>query len=196
MSRPIRPLIPTPVPLPDWCLAVDRVRYAGEPVAAVAAVDRATAEDALERIEVEYEPLPAVVDPEAAIAPGGPLLYPELGTNVLWHDVLDLRRRRRRLRARRRRAARALRDPALRLHAARDVRRASPSTTPALDAYTFWTNDQRPGLTLAILAECARRAAVAHAAVCPDIGGALRQQAPSGLSRSCARCSRARRGAR
>ena len=45
-----------PVPLDDWCLAVDRVRYAGEPVAAVAAIDRATAEDALERIRVTYEP--------------------------------------------------------------------------------------------------------------------------------------------
>ena len=65
-SGPIRPLIPTTAAVPDYCLAVDRARYVGEPVAAVAAVDRATAEDALERIRVEYEPLPAVVDPEAA----------------------------------------------------------------------------------------------------------------------------------
>ena len=68
-SGPIRPLIPTTAAVPDDCLAVDRARYVGEPVAAVAAVDRATAEDALERIRVEYEPLPAVVDPEAANAP-------------------------------------------------------------------------------------------------------------------------------
>ena len=54
----------------------------------MAAVDRATAEDALERITVEYEPLPAVIDPEVAIGPGAPLLYPELGTNVIWHDTL------------------------------------------------------------------------------------------------------------
>ncbi len=54
----------------------------------MAAVDRATAEDALERIRVEYEPLPAVVDPEAAIGPDAPLLYPQLGTNVVWHDTL------------------------------------------------------------------------------------------------------------
>ncbi|MBI2492897.1 MAG: xanthine dehydrogenase family protein molybdopterin-binding subunit, partial [Candidatus Rokubacteria bacterium] len=74
-SRPIRPLIPTRVPIPDYCLAVDRVRFAGEPVAAVAAVDRATAEDALELITVEYAPLPAVVDPKAAREPGAPLLY-------------------------------------------------------------------------------------------------------------------------
>ena len=87
-SGPIRPLIPTTAAVPDYCLAVDRARYVGEPVAAVAAVDRATAEDALELIRVEYEALPAVVDPEAAIAPGATLLYPQLGTNVLWHDTL------------------------------------------------------------------------------------------------------------
>src|ERR1700692_578047 len=51
-------------------LAVDKVRYAGEEVAAVAAVDEVTALDALELIRVEYEPLPAVLDPEDALRPG------------------------------------------------------------------------------------------------------------------------------
>ena len=89
LSQPIRPLIPTPTPLRDWCVAVDRVRFVGEPVAAVAALDRATAEDALERVRVVYEPIEAVVDPESAMRPAAPLLYPELGTNVLWHDALS-----------------------------------------------------------------------------------------------------------
>ncbi len=40
-----------------WCLAVDKVRYVGEPVAVVVAEDRYLAEDALELIEVDYEPL-------------------------------------------------------------------------------------------------------------------------------------------
>ena len=53
LSGALRPLIPTNPAVPDYCLAVDRVRYVGEPVAAVAAVDRATAEDAIERIRVE-----------------------------------------------------------------------------------------------------------------------------------------------
>ncbi|MBI4492054.1 MAG: xanthine dehydrogenase family protein [Chloroflexi bacterium] len=56
-------------------LALDRVRYVGEPVAAVAAVDEDTAAEALDLIEVEYEELPAVFDPEAALAPGAPLLH-------------------------------------------------------------------------------------------------------------------------
>ena len=53
------------------------VRFAGEPVAAVAAVDRHTAEDALQLIAVEYEPLPFVLDPEEALKPGAPQIWPE-----------------------------------------------------------------------------------------------------------------------
>jgi 2-furoyl-CoA dehydrogenase large subunit len=172
MSRPIRPLIPTPVPLRDWCLAVDRVRFAGEPVAAVAAIDRATAEDALERIEVVYEPLPAVVDPEVAIRPGSPLLYPELGTNVLWHDVLtygDVD------------GAFARADGVLRERFEIQRYASTPLETfgamaehdAGLDAYTFWTNDQRPGLTLAILAESLGVPQSRLRLICPDIGGAF-----------------------
>ena len=51
------------------------VRYAGEPVAAVAAVDRHTAEDALDLIEVEYEPLPFVLDARDALADDAPLVH-------------------------------------------------------------------------------------------------------------------------
>jgi CO/xanthine dehydrogenase Mo-binding subunit len=56
-------------------LAIDRVRYVGEPIAAVAAVDLDAAAAALERIEVEYEPLPAVFDVDEALAPGAPILH-------------------------------------------------------------------------------------------------------------------------
>jgi carbon-monoxide dehydrogenase large subunit len=64
-------------------LARDKVRYAGEPVAVVVADDRYRAQDALELIETEYDPLPAVVDGPAAAAPGAPLLFEEVGTNVV-----------------------------------------------------------------------------------------------------------------
>lgn len=63
-------------------LAVDRVRYVGQHVAAVAAVDRHTAEDALDLIEVEYDPLPAVVDLESAMAPGAQKLYDDWPDNI------------------------------------------------------------------------------------------------------------------
>jgi CO/xanthine dehydrogenase Mo-binding subunit len=56
-------------------LCVERVCYIGDPVVAVAAVDRRTAEDALQLIEVDYEPLPAVLDVLAAAVPDSPLVH-------------------------------------------------------------------------------------------------------------------------
>jgi 2-furoyl-CoA dehydrogenase large subunit len=65
-------------------LAVGRVRYVGEWVAAVVAETRALAEDGAERVGVDYEPLPPVVDPEDALQPGAPLVHPDHGSNVLY----------------------------------------------------------------------------------------------------------------
>ena len=56
-------------------VAVDVVRYPGEPVAAVAAVDEDTAQEAVQLIEVEYHELPALYDPEKAMEPGAPLVH-------------------------------------------------------------------------------------------------------------------------
>ena len=64
-------------------LAHGKVRYVGDPVAVVLAEDRYRAEDALERIEVEYEALPVVVDAKTASGPGAPLLFEAVGTNVV-----------------------------------------------------------------------------------------------------------------
>ncbi len=63
-------------------LAQDRVRYVGEPIAAVVAESRYLAEDALELVDVDYEPLPAIIDLDAAIASGAPLVHEDLGSNV------------------------------------------------------------------------------------------------------------------
>jgi carbon-monoxide dehydrogenase large subunit len=64
-------------------LALDRVRCVGEPVVALAAASAAAAEDAAALVDVEYEPLPAVLSPAAAVAPGAPVIHPELGDNVI-----------------------------------------------------------------------------------------------------------------
>ncbi|MBX6389951.1 MAG: xanthine dehydrogenase subunit D [Frankia sp.] len=61
--------------------AAEEARYAGEPVAAVAAVDAATARRALAAIRVDYEPLPPVTDPELAMAPDAEPLYPPDGVH-------------------------------------------------------------------------------------------------------------------
>jgi aerobic carbon-monoxide dehydrogenase large subunit len=63
-------------------LAEGRVRHVGEPVAVVAAETAAAAVDGAEAVVVDYEPLPVVVNPEAALAKGAPLLYPETGSNL------------------------------------------------------------------------------------------------------------------
>jgi len=63
-------------------LAEGKVRFYGDPVAAVIADDRYTARDARDLIEVDYEPLPAVVDVEKAMQPDAPRLYEEFDTNV------------------------------------------------------------------------------------------------------------------
>lgn len=57
----------------------ERVRYVGDPVAGVAAISEEIAEEALDLIEVEYEPLPGVFDPEYGASPEAPLLHPDLG---------------------------------------------------------------------------------------------------------------------
>jgi carbon-monoxide dehydrogenase large subunit len=62
-------------------LATDKARYAGDGVAVVIAETRAQAKDAAELVQVDYEPLPAVVDPEDALADGAPIVHDELGTN-------------------------------------------------------------------------------------------------------------------
>jgi carbon-monoxide dehydrogenase large subunit len=81
-------------------LAVDKVRYVGEPVAAVVARDKWTALDAIDAIEVEYEPLPPLLTVADSLAPGAPLIHEnqdsyvreganfESGTNIFHHYKL------------------------------------------------------------------------------------------------------------
>jgi 2-furoyl-CoA dehydrogenase large subunit len=66
-------------------LAIDKVRFVGEPVAVVVAKDRFTAEDAMSLVQVDYEPLPTVVDPLKAMEEEAPILHEEVGSNVIWH---------------------------------------------------------------------------------------------------------------
>ena len=60
----------------------DRVYFVGHPVAVVVATDRYLARDAADLVEVDYEALPAVADPEKALAPGAPAVHPEWPDNV------------------------------------------------------------------------------------------------------------------
>ena len=66
-------------------LAKDVVRYVGDAVAVVVAETRYQAQDAVDLIDVDYEPLPAVVDPQRAIAAGAPQLHPDISGNQAFH---------------------------------------------------------------------------------------------------------------
>ncbi len=76
-----------------YCMATDKMRYVGEPIAAVAATSRHIAEDALELIEVDVEPLPPVVDAYKAMEADSPVIIESVGSNVAmqrkftWGDV-------------------------------------------------------------------------------------------------------------
>ena len=77
-------MIPGTLDVRHRAIARDRVRYVGQPVALVVAANRYLAEDAAALIEIDYEMLPAVTDHMAAKDAGAPLLYPDLGTNVVY----------------------------------------------------------------------------------------------------------------
>jgi carbon-monoxide dehydrogenase large subunit len=88
LSAAVQPLVatsrmPNYYSTPLLPLAQHKVRYVGEPVVGVIAQSRYHAEDALELIAIDYEPLAAVSDPEAAARSGAALLHEEAGSNVL-----------------------------------------------------------------------------------------------------------------
>ena len=64
-------------------LAYDKVRHVGEAVAVIVAESRYVAEDAAQLVTLDLDPLPAVVDPEAALRPDGPLLHDRFATNLI-----------------------------------------------------------------------------------------------------------------
>ncbi len=76
-------LVEDSAPVHQSVLARGTVRYVGEPVAVVIATDAYVAEDLAERVQVEYDPLPAVLDVHAGIESDAALLYPELGSNIV-----------------------------------------------------------------------------------------------------------------
>jgi 2-furoyl-CoA dehydrogenase large subunit len=75
-------------PVHYYPAATDKVRFVGEPVAVVVARDRYLAEDAAEAVGVDYEVLPAVVDPERALEPDAPILHDKVGSNLAGHRRL------------------------------------------------------------------------------------------------------------
>ncbi|MEM4089722.1 MAG: xanthine dehydrogenase family protein molybdopterin-binding subunit [Thermoplasmatales archaeon] len=89
LTNPVSSRAAKKSPTSHYILAVDKVRYMGEPVALVVAKTKYIATDAVNLIDVEYEPLPVVSSIEAALKKDAPLIYPELGSNELIYDHFE-----------------------------------------------------------------------------------------------------------
>lgn len=84
LARHTKPMVAgLKISVENWPMAVERVRYVGEPLAIAVADTRYLAEDALDLIEVEYRPLKAVVDPVASLAEDAPVLHEKAGRNLV-----------------------------------------------------------------------------------------------------------------
>ncbi len=151
-------------------LAAGVVRYVGEPVAAVVAASRYAAEDALERIAVEYEPLPAALDPRQALEAGAPLVHAEAGTNLacrLVQRVGDVG-------AAFRAAARIFRE---RLFVSRgggaaiETRGLLAVPEGGDGRLTVWASTQVPHLLRQVLAQLLGRPEHSLRVIAPDVGG-------------------------
>ncbi|MCC6175946.1 MAG: molybdopterin-dependent oxidoreductase [Chloroflexi bacterium] len=157
-------------PLPP--LASERVTLAGYPIAAVVADDRYRARDAVDAIEVEYEPLPVVVNPERALEPDAPLVHPEFGTNVAYRIVKEggdveaafaSAPHTRSLRIIHSRVAQVPMEP----------RAVLASYDRAADLLTVWRSTQSPFANRAALAAVLGRPQESIRVIAPDVGGAF-----------------------
>jgi carbon-monoxide dehydrogenase large subunit len=153
-------------------LAVDRVRYVGEPVVVLAAETRAAAEDAAQLVAADYEPLPAVLSPDAAVAEGAPLIHDELGDNVLYQtrltagDVDDAFARAHRVYARTFATGRHTGVPI-------EPRCLVAEFEPFTRGFTLWMSTQVPHMMQAVVAELFGLPEHRVRVVAPDVGGSF-----------------------
>jgi carbon-monoxide dehydrogenase large subunit len=155
-------------------LAVDQVNHVGEAVAVVAARDKASAEDALEAIEVDYEPLPVVLDMEAALADGATLVHPHLTSNksFTWEfesgaagtgGAIDDALRSAEITVKRRFRQQRL-IPAF-------IEPRSTVVQPVGDGVTVWSSTQIPHILRTMLALSLGIAEQKVRVIAPDVGG-------------------------
>ncbi len=151
-------------------LALGKVRHVGEAVAVVAAEDRYAAEDALELITVEYEPLAVVADAEAALRSSVALVHEETGTNVLLSRTFAQGDVETALRG----AAVVVGDR-FRFHRHAGVAIENRACVARWDAgdgsLTLWSSTQIPGIVRDALAELLELPAQRVRVIAPDVGG-------------------------
>lgn len=151
-------------------LALGKVRFVGEPVAAVVALDRYLAEDALDAIRVTYEPLAAVVDAEASMRADAPRLHEELTDNVIFHthyEKGDVGRALEAAEVRLRETFRHARCTA----APMEGRGVMAALDPVDGTLTVWAATQTPHLLRTGLAEALGIPDSRLRVLCPAVGG-------------------------
>jgi carbon-monoxide dehydrogenase large subunit len=154
----------------DYALAVGRVRHMGEPVAAVIAADRYAARDAADAVEVSYEPLPAVIGVDAALADGAPKVHDDLPDNV----SLVMHHRTDGVDAAFERADRVvkhtLKNQRL-IHAPIETRGVVAQWNTASDELTVYSSTQVPHFLRTFLAMVCGVSEAKVRAIAPDVGG-------------------------
>jgi carbon-monoxide dehydrogenase large subunit len=173
----LTPPLPAPIGLPNlkvpkhYLLAVDNVCYLGEGVAAVVAADRYVARDALDLIEVAYDPLPAVVDPERAMEPGTPLVHEDFEDNIAYRlpmgpDIDDALRKADVVIRQRMENQRLIPSPM-------ETRGIVASYEPGEGHLTVWLSTQGPHLMRSQLADLLNIPEHKLRVVAPEVGGAF-----------------------
>ena len=161
---------PISKPLSYVYLAKEKVRYVGEPVAAVIATDRGIAEDAAELVEVEYEELPVNNDAEKALEKGAPLLYPEWKDNlfVKWElragDVEAAFKRAPHVFKQKYRSQRYAGTPI-------ETRGVVCDYNKATDMLTMWTSKQDPYVEKLLFSDVLKQAENHLRVISPSVGG-------------------------
>ena len=153
-------------------LAIGRVRCVGEPIVAIAAESRAAADDAAALIDIEYEPIPAVLSATEALADGAPVIHPELGDNVLYETRITTGDVGRAFAGAARVWERTFttgRHTGVPL----EPRSLLADYEPATRSLTVWISTQVPHMMQAVLAELFALREPRVRVVAPDVGGSF-----------------------
>lgn len=172
IAKPIKVDIPFPgiKPMYYHYLASTKVRWVGDAVVAVVATDRYSAEDALDSIMVEYEQLPAVVDPEVALKPSSEILYEEWGDNRFMNakfsngDIAGAFNN-----------ADTVIEERMFVHrysgVPMETRGCVAQYNPGTQTLTFWSSTQAPHVHKSLLAEALSLSENRVRVIAPDVGG-------------------------
>ena len=161
---------PEATPVTRMALAKDKVRFVGDIVAVVVAQSRYIAEDGADVVDVDYEPLPAVTDPEDALGPDAPILDEELGTNAFLHveetvgDVEGAFERAEHVFSKRFRVGRSTGAPM-------ETRGTMANFDPASGRLTVWCSTQLPHVLRTFLAPTLGIPEGKLTVISPDVGG-------------------------